>query len=379
MPEFELPDADRPTIDVAPPTPPVRPADELDAYEVGERGPASREGLPPTYRMRADRHYIDHMTSESVGLPVRLLPVGQLDAPPAAFGEALAQSIARHGLLQPLLVRKRDGRYQVIAGRKRLAAAVTAGLTAVPCLLHSVGDAEAAAIAEADNIRGGSPQMPESVGRVEMRDVLNHVATDLARLDRSAALLHEASSAFAYHRTVVDLIAAQAWRTAWLARAAAFVAGQRRPTGRVRAVTSIIERVTHGFAPDLRLSGVRLRTAITTPSEVAVDETVGELTLTGAMLATLSLLQAEEDSILELRAGAPESRAVVVDVVQHRVPIAHQWARDFADTSAPAQGKSLIGLVASLIRAVSAQDQASVELVQDHQPGSLLRCSLPIE
>ncbi len=46
--------------------------------------------------------------------------------------EELAQSIAVHGLLQPLLVRRCDGKVMIVAGERRYRAAIKAGLTTVP-------------------------------------------------------------------------------------------------------------------------------------------------------------------------------------------------------------------------------------------------------
>jgi ParB family chromosome partitioning protein len=50
--------------------------------------------------------------------------------------ESLAGSIRRHGLLQPLVVRRTGARYELIAGERRLRAAVRAGLEAVPVLVR---------------------------------------------------------------------------------------------------------------------------------------------------------------------------------------------------------------------------------------------------
>src|SRR6266446_6731468 len=79
--------------------PPARlPSDEEEFGETTSKDvPAprpGREGLPASYRMRADRHYIDHMTSESVGLPVRLIPVNNIEAITVAPVESLTRSIA---------------------------------------------------------------------------------------------------------------------------------------------------------------------------------------------------------------------------------------------------------------------------------------------
>src|SRR5438874_8804659 len=38
-----------------------------------------REGLPRGYRMRADKHYVDQLAAPSAGLPVRMLPIAQID------------------------------------------------------------------------------------------------------------------------------------------------------------------------------------------------------------------------------------------------------------------------------------------------------------
>src|SRR5437016_830059 len=51
----------------------------------------------------------------------------------------LADSIRRHGLLQPLVVRRIAGRYELIAGERRLRAAARAGLERVPVIVREAG------------------------------------------------------------------------------------------------------------------------------------------------------------------------------------------------------------------------------------------------
>src|SRR5262245_15495809 len=214
--EFDVPQTEVRPVTVPPPSPRMRSSDEeFGALSAAPPPPApaapavAREGLPASYRMRADRHYIDHMTAESVGLPVRLIPVDQIDATAISALDRLTKSIAAHGILQPLLVRKRQGRYQLIAGRKRLAFAMAAGLPSVPGRLHEVREAEAAALAEAENVRHGPadaelpPPFPVSVAAV-----LQELTTDVDALDRATGLLGS-SGQFPYQKTAVDLIAAQ--------------------------------------------------------------------------------------------------------------------------------------------------------------------------
>ena len=71
--------------------------------------------------------------------------------------EALAQladSIAAHGVLQPILVREIAGdRYQIIAGERRWRASKMAGLNEVPVVLLDSTEQEAAQIALIENIQ----------------------------------------------------------------------------------------------------------------------------------------------------------------------------------------------------------------------------------
>jgi len=66
---------------------------------------------------------------------------------------ALADSIRRHGLLQPLVVRRVAGRYELIAGERRLRAAVRAGLDAVPVIVREARPEERLELALIENVQ----------------------------------------------------------------------------------------------------------------------------------------------------------------------------------------------------------------------------------
>ena len=66
---------------------------------------------------------------------------------------ALAESIAQNGILQPLSVRRKDGRFELIAGERRLRAAKMCGFEAVPCIIHEVSDRHSAVLAVVENIQ----------------------------------------------------------------------------------------------------------------------------------------------------------------------------------------------------------------------------------
>jgi ParB family chromosome partitioning protein len=73
--------------------------------------------------------------------------------PPAEL-ELLAQSIRENGVLQPLTVRASgNGRYELIAGERRLRAARMAGLAAVPCVVRQADDDAAATWCLLENLQ----------------------------------------------------------------------------------------------------------------------------------------------------------------------------------------------------------------------------------
>ena len=79
------------------------------------------------------------------------------DQPRREFDEAslqaLADSIKEAGVLQPLLVVERDGRYQIVAGERRFRAARMAGLDEVPCIVRDFTPQEQMEAALIENIQ----------------------------------------------------------------------------------------------------------------------------------------------------------------------------------------------------------------------------------
>ena len=77
--------------------------------------------------------------------------------PRKVFDEAelkeLADSILRYGVIQPLLVREKEGHFEIIAGERRWRAAKLAGLKEVPVIVREYGEQEAAEISLIENIQ----------------------------------------------------------------------------------------------------------------------------------------------------------------------------------------------------------------------------------
>jgi len=67
--------------------------------------------------------------------------------------EELAQSIKLHGILQPIIVRQKGRRYQLLAGERRCRAAELAGLVEIPALVKELSDREMMELSIVENLQ----------------------------------------------------------------------------------------------------------------------------------------------------------------------------------------------------------------------------------
>jgi ParB family transcriptional regulator, chromosome partitioning protein len=118
-----------------------------------------KRGLPQTIRMRHDEHYVDALAS-SAGSPIgRMIPIDQIDPNPnqprQVMGDLseLMASIAEKGIIEPIIVRQRGNRFQIIAGERRYQAAIQVGLREIPIVIREVDDNEIIEIALVENLQ----------------------------------------------------------------------------------------------------------------------------------------------------------------------------------------------------------------------------------
>jgi ParB family chromosome partitioning protein len=96
--------------------------------------------------------------------------------------EDLRQSIAEKGVLQPVIVRRHAGGFQLVAGERRWRAAKLAGLGTVPAVVMRVSDSEALEIALIENLqREDLNAVDEARGYRELLMRFNLTHEDLAR------------------------------------------------------------------------------------------------------------------------------------------------------------------------------------------------------
>ena len=125
--------------------------------------------------------------SERLGGEVVRIGVGEIRPNPAQprrifESEALAalsESIRRHGLLQPLLVRRaEDGGVELISGERRLRAAIEAGLLSVPCVFAEADCRESAELAIIENLQREDLNMFEEAAAMATLAERYHLTQD---------------------------------------------------------------------------------------------------------------------------------------------------------------------------------------------------------
>jgi hypothetical protein len=338
-----------------------------------------REGLPAHYRMRAERHYVDHLSS-TAGVPVQMISVNQLSPRPHAGAkdlEALVRSIRAHGIIQPLLVRRERTAYHLIAGKNRLAAAVEAGLSEVPCIVHQVDEAGAAALESAERVRGeraGGP-LRASVG-AKIADGVKEIADDLSRLRATLGLLSASPKGF-QHAVAVDLVAAQTWRTLWLANVASFLSSGKYAEGRPRPLSAIVDDIVERFEPEGRLSRLRFTVRHHGQSAPQVGDSVVGFALTGAIIVTLSLLEPVPDPAVEVQTHSVGDRGFMLEVVQRHSMVSKETAERFSNQAVLAPAAGNVGLGAIALSHVTAAYSGASELLVTDEPGSTVRLTFP--
>ena len=118
-----------------------------------------RSGLPETIAMRHDDHFVDLLSTRPSGPRIRMIPLGKIDPNPqqarSELGniEELMSSIKAKGVLEPILVRPKNDRYEIIAGERRYVASKRVGLKEIPAIEMIVKDNEAMELALIENLQ----------------------------------------------------------------------------------------------------------------------------------------------------------------------------------------------------------------------------------
>ncbi|MGI0012562.1 MAG: ParB/RepB/Spo0J family partition protein [Nitrososphaera sp.] len=110
--------------------------------------------------------------SEVISVPLSKLANSRLNARKDTGDiTELVDSVKQEGILQPLLVRPKDGKFEIIIGSRRYAAAKKCGLAAVPAIIKEMTDEEAVVTSLTENLQRNNLE-PRELG--EAIDVLSN-------------------------------------------------------------------------------------------------------------------------------------------------------------------------------------------------------------
>jgi ParB family chromosome partitioning protein len=118
-----------------------------------------KTGLPESIGMRHDTHFVELISKKAATLLVRLIPLDKIEPNPrqarSELGniQELTASIKVRGVLEPILVRPRGDKYEIIAGERRFVASKNAGLREIPAIEMDVTDSEAMEISLIENLQ----------------------------------------------------------------------------------------------------------------------------------------------------------------------------------------------------------------------------------
>ncbi|WP_026691787.1 nucleoid occlusion protein [Alteribacter aurantiacus] len=96
--------------------------------------------------------------------------------------DELAQTIKTHGIIQPIVVREREGKFEIIAGERRWRAVTKLGWETIPAVVKEFNDAQTASVALIENLqREGLTSIEEAMAYAKLIDIHGLTQESLAQ------------------------------------------------------------------------------------------------------------------------------------------------------------------------------------------------------
>ncbi|MBC7348536.1 MAG: ParB/RepB/Spo0J family partition protein [Candidatus Aminicenantes bacterium] len=118
-----------------------------------------KSGLPDNLIMRHDPHFVELIASKTSAPRIRMIPLDRIEPNPrqprSELGDIqeLMDSIKAKGVLEPIIVRPKGEKFEIIAGERRFVASRNLGLKEIPCIEMVVDDQEAMEISLIENLQ----------------------------------------------------------------------------------------------------------------------------------------------------------------------------------------------------------------------------------
>jgi len=155
---------------------------------------------------------LDEKVSELRNLLVSDI-IADPDQPRRSFDQEalneLAESVKEHGVLQPIIVTKQDGRYQIVAGERRFRASQIAGLTTIPALVRTMTNQNKLEVSLIENLQRRDLNTIETATAYQkLRDQFNLNNEEIGkRVNKSQSAVQNTMRLLKLPRTTRELIA----------------------------------------------------------------------------------------------------------------------------------------------------------------------------
>jgi hypothetical protein len=310
---------------------------ELDR-EHEESAPRTREGLPPAFRMRHGRHYVEQLMGDTPLRTVKEIAVADIEPPPddPVDLQDLEQSIRRLGVLEPLLVSQYGNRYRIIAGRNRLRAARSAGLRAVPCLVHDVDEEMLKNMREAATQRATPPppEPPpvEPSGDPSLPSAFSEVTAGLKFVSALMPAITAAGDDRLRWSVLTDLAGVELLRARTVASLAEVLATEPVLARAEVRCADLVDRILSAVSTEARLRGARLDVHVPNPDyAIGLDAALVTCAVTGLVQTMLALLPGPGTALRLQIMGTTVRPALIVQLSQEEVDLGHDAGGRFFD------------------------------------------------
>jgi len=118
-----------------------------------------KAGLPDFIKMKHDNHFVDEISRRTKTSVIRNIPISNISPNPQQprkdLGDLneLVDSIKEKGVIEPIIVKPKDNKFEIIAGERRYQASKIAGLKEIPCIEYDVAENEALELSLIENIQ----------------------------------------------------------------------------------------------------------------------------------------------------------------------------------------------------------------------------------
>jgi hypothetical protein len=357
--------------------------DPTDFPDIDDTDPQpKREGLPAGFRMRANSHYVDQLEAPPrPALRAVAIAAIETESNPEA-PEYLVNSIRTHGVLEPLLVQvdQRGRQYRLITGRRRLAGARAAGLREVPCVVHTISDAEAVQLREATREAGrresaATPAPVEATAWVYPAQ--REVESALTTIESCTPLLNLASGTA--RRGALQVITAECRRAQRIVKAMK-VLGDAVPLRRAcLRPADLFDQLRDTFRDEQRLLGSEPAIQISGDAHLTFygdDDLL--VTAMASALAALTAAAGDRPRDILLNAVSSGHGSISLELTDRSLVLSETFIRTAFTSTWPVQDGDAVLMLLQAARRIATAHGGSLALVSD-ATRTTVRFQLPAE